>query len=132
VVTLFACNVSAQHALAPDAIVHAAFHKPEIKKQSPRLLKFEKRVTRYNPLAYVGAGLLFVYQKIFSEQIQASCMYEVSCSEYTRLSVQRSGFIAGTLKGFSQLTECYAGAVYEHPPMFVSSHRKVINDRSGE
>ena len=100
-----------------------AKNKPEIRK----LLSFKKKYSYFNPLNYLGVGILYVYQNIFSEQIQASCNYQLSCSEYTKLSIQRSGFFIGTLKGFNQLSECAPTAIYEHPPIYVNSDGKIIN-----
>ena len=92
-----------------------------------KLLTFKKRASYFNPLNYIGAGMLYVYQNIFSEQIQASCAYQISCSEYTTLSIQKYGFFIGTLKGFNQLSECSPTAQYEHPPLYTNNEGKIIN-----
>ncbi|MES2679628.1 MAG: membrane protein insertion efficiency factor YidD [Bacteroidota bacterium] len=92
-----------------------------------KLLTFKKKSAYFNPLNYVGAGLLFVYQNIFSEQIQANCNYQISCSQFTKLSIEQNGFVRGVLGGFNQWTECFAGALYEHPPAFRSGDNKIIN-----
>jgi putative component of membrane protein insertase Oxa1/YidC/SpoIIIJ protein YidD len=98
-----------------------------------KILAFKKKHSQLNPLNYIGAGLLYVYQNIFSEQIQAECAYEVSCSEYTKLSIQQRGFLIGTLSGFNQLSECFPGAKFEHPPAFVNySNQKIINSSEKE
>ena len=88
---------------------------------------FKKKRSYYNPLTYIGIGALYIYQNIFSEQIQASCNYEISCSEYTKLSIQASGFFIGTLKGFNQLSECAPNAKYEHPSLYINNEGKIIN-----
>ncbi|MBA3681277.1 MAG: membrane protein insertion efficiency factor YidD [Bacteroidetes bacterium] len=97
--------------------------KPEKRK----LLTFKKKSSYFNPLNYLGAGALFVYQNIFSEQIQASCTYEISCSQYTKISIQKFGFFKGVLKGFNQLSECAPTAIYEHPPVYVNGDQQIIN-----
>lgn len=88
---------------------------------------FKKKRSYFNPLTYLGIGALYVYQTIFSEQIQASCNYEISCSEYTKLSIQTSGFFIGTLKGFNQVSECTPNAKYEHPSLYINNEGKIIN-----
>ncbi len=93
-----------------------------------KLLSFKKKYSRLNPLNYLGAGLLYVYQTVFSEQIQAECAYEISCSEYTKLSIQQHGFILGSLSGLNQLSECFPGAKLEHPAACVNyNNQKIIN-----
>jgi uncharacterized protein len=91
----------------------------------------ERTMSRYNPLVYAGAALLYVYQNVISDQLQANCMYEISCSEYARRSIRRYGLFSGMLRGFSQLSECFNGAVYEHPRLFVNGDRKIINPVEG-
>jgi putative component of membrane protein insertase Oxa1/YidC/SpoIIIJ protein YidD len=81
----------------------------------------------FRPFYYVGASFLFLYQNIFSEQIQASCVYQTSCSEFAKQNIQQKGFVKGLLLGFNQLSECHHGAVYEHPPVFINSDKKIIN-----
>jgi len=90
------------------------------------LLKFNKKSDRYNPLMYFGAAFLLVYQRVFSEQFQAECVYETSCSEYTKISIQKKGFVRGMLAGFSQVTECFRGELYEQPPIYIRKG-KIIN-----
>lgn len=88
---------------------------------------FKKKSSWFNPLAYLGAGFLFVYQNVFSEQIQADCAYEVSCSERTKFAVSRRGIFIGTLEGFNQLSECAPNAQYEHPPLYVNKDGKICH-----
>ncbi|MBA2610592.1 MAG: membrane protein insertion efficiency factor YidD [Bacteroidetes bacterium] len=98
--------------------------KGPIKK---KWFSFTRKSSYFNPLNYLGESVLFVYQNIFSEQIQASCNYEISCSEFTKLSIRRSGFFIGTLKGFNQLSECAPTAKYEHPAVYLNNEGKIIN-----
>jgi putative component of membrane protein insertase Oxa1/YidC/SpoIIIJ protein YidD len=101
-----------------------------VKAMSPTkraFLPLAKGVSRYNPLANAGIGLLFIYQHVFSEQFQASCIYEISCSEYTKMCIRKSGLIGGTLKGFNQLSECIHGALYEHPSRYINQDKKIKN-----
>lgn len=111
-----------------EKLVNVSF-KGSIEKQPAKkqLLIFKKRASYFNPLNYLGAGLLYTYQNLVSEQIQASCTYEISCSEFTKFSIQRHGFFIGTLKGFNQLSECINAAKYEHPRVFLNNNHKIIN-----
>jgi uncharacterized protein len=124
-ITLSACSFG-QTGSINDKIIHASIEEPApvVKR---KLLSFKKRSSYFNPMNYLGAGLLYVYQNIFSEQIQADCAFELSCSEYTKLSIREHGFFTGTLQGFNQLSECAPNARYEHPPLFINSEGKIIN-----
>lgn len=92
-----------------------------------KLLTFKNKLSRLNPLNYLSSGLLYIYQNVFSEQIQADCAFETSCSEYTKLSIKKSGLFIGTLRGFNQLSECAPNARYEHTPVYLNQNQKIIN-----
>lgn len=120
-------SIKAQVTNVSEKVSEVSFDKKaEIKKPTKRYFSFKNRTSYFNPLAYVGSTLLFIYQKVISQQIQANCAYQTSCSEYTRLSIQQHGFILGTLNGLNQISECFEGAIYEHPPVFINQ-TKIIN-----
>jgi len=71
--------------------------------------------------------LLFFYQRVVSEQIQSDCMYEISCSNYTKLSIEKFGF-AGFLLGINQWNNCFPNVIYDEPNYKRSDNLKVINE----
>ncbi len=89
-------------------------------------LKNKGFISKINPVTYLSAGLLFVYQRTLSEQIQAECMYQTSCSSYTKLQMEQNGF-RGFLLGFHQLNNCVASAIDDYPSCMISNENKVIN-----
>ncbi|MFL5753193.1 MAG: membrane protein insertion efficiency factor YidD [Bacteroidia bacterium] len=99
------------------------------KAPARRLLSLRNKslVYRINPVTYISAGALFIYQNVISQQIQASCMYEISCSEFTKRSIEREGFIKGLLSGINQLTNCMPSAIDEHCAYVISKDLKIIN-----
>jgi putative component of membrane protein insertase Oxa1/YidC/SpoIIIJ protein YidD len=109
-----------------EQLISVSFETKTEAKKAP-FLHFKKTSSYFNPFIYLGAGMLFVYQNIFSEQIQADCAYEISCSEFTKRSIHKHGFFKGTLRGFNQLSECSPTALYEHEPVNVNGRQKIIN-----
>ena len=89
-------------------------------------LKNKPLIKKLNPLTYISAGLLFFYQRILSEQIQAHCMYQISCSNYTKYEIEKNGF-RGFLLGINQLDNCFKGVIYDYPSYQVTNEDKVIN-----
>lgn len=102
---------------------------PGAEKPRRKLLDLQhaKVSTKLNPLTYLAAGLMFTYQNVISEQISANCSYEISCSEYTKKSIEYHGLIKGTLIGLHQLTNCSPGAKYDHCEHAVSNENKILN-----
>lgn len=89
--------------------------------------KNKKVITVINPLNYLAAGLLFFYQSVLSEQIQADCTYEVSCSNYTKQCINKDGFIVGSLEGLHQLNTCFPANIDDCPKYKISTNLKIKN-----
>ena len=113
-----------------EKILEKTFSDYEIKQMTPRKMlsiKNGKGIAKFNPINYIAGGLLFFYQNILSEQIQADCSYEISCSSYTKLCISRYGFIIGTLKGIHQLNNCFPSAIDDYPVFKMSNNLKIRN-----
>lgn len=54
----------------------------------------------------IGNALLTVYQKHISALIAADCLYSLSCSRYSRESINKYGFARGVLLTADRLTRC--------------------------
>lgn len=97
-------------------------------KPMPKTRLFVKPKYKYNPIGYLGTGALFIYQNIISEQIQATCAYQTSCSEFTKLSIRDYGFLKGTLIGLHQLLSCVPFVKYDVHPLYLNSNDLIINE----
>ncbi len=83
---------------------------------------------RYNPLVYVSGSLLYGYQNIVSEQIQATCAYHVSCSENMKNQIKRKGMLCGILSGLNQLSNCSGGIKNDYPAYKILPNDKINNE----
>ena len=55
----------------------------------------------------VAVGLIVVYQWVISPLIGPACRYEPSCSEYTRLAIERYGVGRGAWMGLKRIGRCH-------------------------
>jgi putative component of membrane protein insertase Oxa1/YidC/SpoIIIJ protein YidD len=113
-----------------DKLVTRTFKEYEI--QIPQKRKFlstknKTFIAKLNPLNYVFGAVIFVYQRGFSEQIQADCTYETSCSSFTRLCMEKYGPVRGLLMGIDQLSCCFPGVSGEVEKWRINRLGKVIN-----
>ncbi|MFN5460721.1 MAG: membrane protein insertion efficiency factor YidD [Bacteroidota bacterium] len=97
--------------------------QPEQAKKS--FLNTNKR--KYNPINYIGGAFIFFYQNVFSEQIQANCAYEISCSNYTKKCMETKGPIKGFLLGIHQLSCCFGGIEDDYEIISITAEGKVNN-----
>jgi len=73
----------------------------------PYIHKDEKNVfIKYNPVSLVFGGMLFVYQNTISYQFSADCLYNPSCSEYSKKALRKYGLIKGCFLSADRLTRC--------------------------
>jgi uncharacterized protein len=90
--------------------------------------KEQHRLQYINPLWYVSGALLFMYQNVMSEQIQADCNFKLSCSGYTKASMEKYGIFIGILMGADQLNSCQPNVYLDYENSSVNENGKVIND----
>ena len=65
-----------------------------------------KAFLRYNPVYWLLNGALTGYQKVISPQISADCLYELSCSRFSRSAIQEFGIFKGVALTADRLSRC--------------------------
>jgi putative component of membrane protein insertase Oxa1/YidC/SpoIIIJ protein YidD len=90
-------------------------------------LKEKSTIQKLNPLMYFSAGMLFLYQRGLSEQIQATCTYHTSCSSYAKMAIQERGFLLGIIIGADQMMRCSPQSRYDYPLFKITPNRKIID-----
>ncbi len=58
---------------------------------------------------------IWLYQKIISPWLPASCIYTPSCSEYAKQSIMKHGFFKGLITGILRIFRC-AGGLFSGGP----------------
>ena len=113
IVTCFICVlVSSSYAQEPTSdlsfISKKDFHNHKFDKRKVTYLFAENKnpVVKYNPVSLVLGSLMFFYQKVLSPQISANCPYEISCSNFSKLSIKKFGFIKGVALSADRLMRC--------------------------
>lgn len=65
-----------------------------------------KPFLRFNPAYWLLNGALTGYQKVISPQISADCLYELSCSRFSRAAIQEFGIVKGIALTADRLSRC--------------------------
>jgi uncharacterized protein len=81
-----------------------------------------------NPLKTTGNSLIWVYQKIFSEQLNAGCSFHPSCSSYGKQAIGERGLLMGILLTADRLTRCNGAAQIESEAYLVDKKTGKLND----
>lgn len=67
--------------------------------------------------ARVGLRLVRFYQQALSPLFPPSCRYQPSCSEYTRIAIQRYGLVRGSWMGLKRVLRCHPFHPGGHDPV---------------
>jgi uncharacterized protein len=73
-------------------------------------------LAKVNPLRLMFGSLLYVYQKGISPQISRQCPYEISCSSYSKQSIQNFGVFKGLALSADRMSRCTKMASYDVKP----------------
>jgi len=57
-------------------------------------------------LKQISLWLILLYQRFAAWHLREACLFEPTCSQYTFLSIQKYGIVAGTVKGIQRLLRC--------------------------
>ncbi len=52
-------------------------------------------------------GLILMYQRAISPLLGPTCRYEPSCSEYTRIAIEKHGVPRGMWMGLRRISRCH-------------------------
>lgn len=112
--------------LLVDSVVEqqmpATGHRPYIYKNQPKTFR------NSNPVSLIYGGSLYVYQNMFSQHLSASCLYDPSCSDFSKQAVGEYGLIRGTLLSFDRLSRCNRIAATDLDPQTIDPHVHRFHD----
>lgn len=74
--------------------------RPYIYKNQPKTIK------NSNPISLALGGSLYVYQNFLSQHFSANCLYDPSCSDFSKQAVKEFGLIKGSLLTLDRLNRC--------------------------
>nr|WP_321487402.1 membrane protein insertion efficiency factor YidD [uncultured Draconibacterium sp.] len=97
-------------------------HRSYIYKNQPKTFR------NTNPVSLIYGGSLYVYQNLFSQHLSASCLYNPSCSDFSKQAVKDYGLIKGTLLSFDRLSRCNRIAATDLDPSTIDPHVHRFHD----
>ncbi|MFM7850688.1 MAG: membrane protein insertion efficiency factor YidD [Flammeovirgaceae bacterium] len=81
---------------------------------------------KLNPINWVYHGSIGLYQKHISAQLGANCIYEVTCSRFSRKLVEEFGVIKGSLLSLDRVGRCNKLYYMESSPVRLNKAGKII------
>lgn len=75
------------------------------KKVSYMFKDSQRAIIKFNPVSLTLGGLMFVYQRVISQQLLSECPYSLSCSHFSVNVIKMYG-IKGLFLSADRLTRC--------------------------
>lgn len=83
---------------------------------------------KYNPISILLSSAMFGYQKVISPQISADCMFQPSCSGYSKELIHHLGLVKGTLATLDRLFRCNRIAATDVWPTEYDQHDHKVHE----
>ncbi len=92
-------------------------------RQRPDMItpRSQRAWARYNPFHVTFTGLMFVYQQYVSPQLPSECLFEHSCSNFSKSLIAEYGLIRGIPFTADRLMRCNRIAATDIHPLFVGA-----------
>lgn len=111
-----------------DLAYLAAIDSAQIERQPTK--KPLRAIQKYNPIYWFFNGSLTVYQKVISPQFSANCLFELSCSRFSRAAIQEYGIVKGLALTADRLSRCNRISATTINPFRLNEAGKVIDTPS--
>jgi len=95
--------------LVDDLLLAESISKQQLHPHGKRVYVFKNqpnKFLKYNPLSLAYGGSLYFYQNVISQHLSADCLYDPSCSDFSKQVVKEYGLIKGGLLSFDRLSRC--------------------------
>lgn len=80
------------------------FNDLNVKTEEKSKYEFARKYD--SDIKFMISRLFLLYKMFVSTQDVGSCAFTPSCSEYAMMSIQKQGFIIGTINFFDRFTRC--------------------------
>jgi len=87
-------------------------------------------IARYNPVTLTFTGLMLFYQHVVSPQLNATCIYTRSCSNFAKQAIYEYGIVKGVFLAADRLMRCNPQCENDMPSYSFDANGKAIDEPS--
>ena len=124
---LVGSSLFGQEKLLSDISFLSETHKEkEAQEKSKRAYIYspeDKLAKKINPINMAFGGLLYVYQNTLSQQFSATCLYQPSCSEFSKKSIHEYGLLKGLFLSADRVSRCNRIAATGIHPLRIENNK---------
>jgi putative component of membrane protein insertase Oxa1/YidC/SpoIIIJ protein YidD len=101
-----------------------------VNNKLPIAYKHKSFVAKYNPFSLVATAAMLFYQHVVSPELFRHCLYERSCSNYSKQAINEFGLIKGVFMSADRLMRCNGMAINDIPPDQFNDEQLAIDEPS--
>jgi putative membrane protein insertion efficiency factor len=117
--------------LLSDLLLSDSVSAQQVVKSEKRPYVFKnqsKSIKNCNPVSIMFGGALYVYQNFVSQHFSADCLYNPSCSDFSKQAVKEYGLLKGGLLSFDRLSRCNRIAATDLNPVLIDKKTHKFSD----
>lgn len=117
--------------LNADLLLVDSLSKQQVHHSEKRVYIFKNQPKTFrntNPVSLMYGGSLYVYQNFVSQHFSANCLYDPSCSDFSKQAVKEFGLIKGSLLSFDRLSRCNRIAATDLNPNLINKKTYRFSD----
>ena len=97
-----------------------AIEKQKNRKRTFLISRDDSFIQKINPLRWTLGGLLYFYQTSISKHFSADCLYEPTCSNFSRDCIRHYGITKGVFLTADRLSRCNRIAQVDLHPLSIN------------
>jgi len=107
-----ACSVQAQSRRSDLALLQNVVpgqpYSPPVLTNNKKAMKTRSQsaLARYNPVTLALTGSMYLYQNVLSAQMGRQCLYNPSCSNFSKQAIAEFGLVKGVFLTADRLLRC--------------------------
>ena len=83
---------------------------------------------KINPVTLVLKGAMYAYQNCLSQQLSKQCPYEITCSNFAKLSIKDLGLIKGLVVSADRILRCNRISILDYFSLDINEETGKIED----
>lgn len=114
-----------------DLLLVDSVSKQRIPHSEKRVYIFKDQPKTFgnsNPVSLIYGGTLYMYQNFISQHFSADCLYDPTCSDFSKQAVKEYGLFKGGLLSFDRLNRCNRIAATDLDPAMINKKTHRFND----
>ncbi|MGD0710472.1 MAG: membrane protein insertion efficiency factor YidD [Bacteroidales bacterium] len=101
-----------------------------VNNKAPIDYKHKSFIAKYNPFSLLATSAMLFYQNVVSQQFFRHCLYERSCSNFSKQAINEFGLIKGIFMSADRLMRCNGTAINDVPPDLFDDEQLAIDEPS--